>query len=157
MDWIIISWFDEIMVCCLTRCGIQEIHQHWFRKWFVAWSAPNHHLNLHGLLTVGLKWITVMKLELRYQTINENAFENVVCKMAAILFRPESPFSNMLLHEPILINHYWGTLRNFLKLNFNEWWNIWVVKLQNFKICAFIMVDLFSRFQWDNCSGSCPV
>ena len=65
-------------------------YQFWFRLWLIAWSAPSHYLN---------KCRNIVKSNLRnkrqwnrkrnsYIFIPENAFENVVCDMRTILFRP---------------------------------------------------------------------
>ena len=64
----------------------QYTNHHWFRQWLVAWSAPSHYLN---------QWWNIVNLTPRnkfqwnvnqnsYIVIEENAFENVVWKMASI-------------------------------------------------------------------------
>ena len=69
----------------------QLINQHWFRYCLVAWSAPSHYRN---------QWWNIINWNLRnklqwnlkrnsYIFIQDNAFENVVWKMAAILPRPQ--------------------------------------------------------------------
>ena len=63
--------------------------QHWFKWWLVAGSAPNHYLNLCWLI---VNWTLRNKLQGNSNRntklfISENAFENVVCEMAAILSR----------------------------------------------------------------------
>ena len=66
-------------------------NHHWFRLWLVARSAPRHYLNqcwnivnwtLRNKLQWNINWNS-------YIFIQENAFENVVCKMACILSRPQ--------------------------------------------------------------------
>ena len=59
---------------------------HWFKQWLVVWSAPSHYLNQSWNI---VNWILRNKLQWNlnrnsYIFIQENAFENVVWKMAAI-------------------------------------------------------------------------
>ena len=66
---------------------VGESGQHWFRKWLVAYSAPNHHLNQRWVIG---NWAIRNKLQWNFNQntklfINENASENIVCEMAAIL------------------------------------------------------------------------
>ena len=82
---------------CLTHWGrvthvcVSKQGHHRSRKWLVAWSAPSHYLN---------RWWNIVNWTLRNKVqwnrkqnscifIQENAFENVVWKMAAILSRPQ--------------------------------------------------------------------
>ena len=58
---------------------------HWFRLWLVAWSVPSHYLNQCWNV---VNWTLRNKLQWHfdwnsYIFIQENAFENVVWKMAA--------------------------------------------------------------------------
>ena len=67
----------------------QWFNHHWFRQWLVAWSLPNHYLNQCWNI---VSWTFGNKLQWNlnqnsYIFIQENAFENVVWKMAAILSR----------------------------------------------------------------------
>ena len=69
-------------------CICEPIH-HWFRWWIVAWSAPSHYLNhcwniVNCALRNKLQW-TFNQYSCFF--IQRNAFENVLCKMAAILSR----------------------------------------------------------------------
>ena len=64
---------------------------HWFRKWLVAWSVPSHYLNqswniVNRRLRSKLQWNFNPIL---FVFIQENGTENVVWKMAAILYRPQ--------------------------------------------------------------------
>ena len=64
----------------------------WFRKWLVAWSTPSH--NLHHCWNI-VNWTLRNKLDWNCNRnscifFTENAFENAVCKMAAILSRPRT-------------------------------------------------------------------
>ena len=66
-----------------------ELGQHWFRKWLGAEQATSHYLNQCWLIvnwTLGnkLQWNSDKNTKL---FIHENAFENIVCEMAAILSR----------------------------------------------------------------------
>ena len=70
---------------------VSELYQHWFRQWLVACSAPSHSLNqCWGIVnwTIGnkLQWNSIKNSNI---LIQENAFEDVVREMAAILSRGE--------------------------------------------------------------------
>ena len=69
---------------------------HWFRFRLVSWSAPSHYLNQCWNI---VNWTLGNKLQwnLNRNTnifIQENAFESVVCQMAAILSRPQCVKTN---------------------------------------------------------------
>ena len=75
----------------MTPDGDFELCQHWFRELLVACSAPSHYLNQYWLI---LNWALRKKLHWNSNrnsniSIQENVFENDVCKMAAILFQPQ--------------------------------------------------------------------
>ena len=68
---------------------VSELGQHWFRQWFVAYSAPSHYLNQCWVI---VNWTVRNKLQWNFNQniklfIHENASENIVCEMAAILSR----------------------------------------------------------------------
>ena len=65
------------------------LDQHWFRQWLVAYSAPSHYLNqcwviVNLNLRNKLQWNFIQHTKL---FIHKKASENIVCEMAAILFR----------------------------------------------------------------------
>ena len=67
------------------------VSQHWFRSGLVTWPAPSHDLNQCWDI---LNWTLGNKIQWnlnRYSNIfiQENGFENIVWKMAAILSRPQ--------------------------------------------------------------------
>ena len=69
----------------------QRCNHHWFRQWLVAWSAPSHYLNqcsniVNWTLRNNLQW-NLNRISFIF--IQENVFENVVCKMAIISSRPQ--------------------------------------------------------------------
>ena len=69
---------------------INNLGHYWFRKWLVAWSAPSHYLNQCWNI---VNWNFGNKLQWNFNQnfnifIQENAFENVICEMSAILSRP---------------------------------------------------------------------
>ena len=69
----------------------QWTNHHWFRSWLVAWPAPSHDLNQ---CWDSVNWTLGNKIQWHinrnsYIFIQENAFENVVWKIAAILSRPQ--------------------------------------------------------------------
>ena len=68
------------------RC-IRELTHLWW--WLVAWSTPSHYLNqcwhiVNWTLRNKLQWNSNQNTKL---FIHENAFQNVIWEMAAILFR----------------------------------------------------------------------
>ena len=71
--------------------AVWRIYHHWFRWWLVAWPAPSHYLNQCWNIvnwTLGNKFQWNLNRTL-YIFIQENAFENVVRNLAAILSRPK--------------------------------------------------------------------
>ena len=96
--------------------------QHWFRKWLVAWSAPSHYLNqcwnvVNWTLGDKLRWNLNRNSHI---FIQENAFEHVVWKMAAILSRSQcvkdvsiyrllAPEKNRVLCAPLIVIQIWRT------------------------------------------------
>ena len=65
-------------------------NHHWFRQWLVALPAPSHYLNqcwniVNWTLGIKLQWKSNRNSDI---FIQENAFESVVCEMAAMLSRP---------------------------------------------------------------------
>ena len=89
---------------------VGELGQHWFRQWLVACSAPSHYWNQCWLIVNWTLWNKLL-WNLNRNTkpfIHENAFENVVCKMAAILswgrwIKPPSPLDRTFHH--ITVRH----------------------------------------------------
>ena len=76
----------KVMTAKLSMFPFGKINNHWFRQWLVAWSAPSHYLNQCWHI---LNWNLRNKLQWNLNRnpfifIQENAFENVVWKMAAI-------------------------------------------------------------------------
>ena len=68
---------------------VSESSQHWLRKWLIAYSAPSHYLNQCWVIVT---WTHRNKLQRIHDhgtknSIHENASENIVCEMAAILSR----------------------------------------------------------------------
>ena len=73
----------------VSRIWVSESGQHWFRKWLVAYSAPRHYLNQCWVI---VNWTLRNKRQWNFNQnekkfIHENAPENIVCEMAAILSR----------------------------------------------------------------------
>ena len=68
---------------------VSESGQHWFRFWPVTYSVPSHYLNQYS---DNVNWSLRNKLQWNFNQntklfIDENASENIVCEMAAILSR----------------------------------------------------------------------
>ena len=75
----------------MTHIRVVELGHHWFRLGLVACSAPSHYLNQCWDI---VNWTPRNKLQWNFNRnsyifIQENRFENVVWKMAAILARPQ--------------------------------------------------------------------
>ena len=76
----------------VTHICVNKTYHHWFRWWLVAWSGPSHYLIQCWKIvdwTLGNKFKWNLNQNL-YIFTNENAFENVVLEMSAILFRLHS-------------------------------------------------------------------
>ena len=68
---------------------VSESSHHWFRWWFVAYSAPSQYLNQCFVI---VNWTLSNKLQWNFNPnpnnfIHKNTFENVVCEMAVISSR----------------------------------------------------------------------
>ena len=97
----VVSLIPCLGICCegvmqpqmLRMCppGATFKLTHWFRQWLVAWWAPSHYLNqcwnmVNWTLRNKHRWNFNQN---SYILIQENAFENVIWKMAAILSWPQ--------------------------------------------------------------------
>ena len=74
----------------VTHICASNLCQHWFRKWLVTRLVPSHYLNQCRNI---VSWTPRNKLQWNsnrnsYIFIQENPFENVVWKMAAISSQP---------------------------------------------------------------------
>ena len=87
---------------------LQESGQHWFRYWLVTYPAPSHYLNQ---CWVFVNWTLRNKLQWNFHQntklfIHENASENIVCEMVAILSRGrwvKATFANFFIRG--IIDH----------------------------------------------------
>ena len=82
--WPILTHLPQVPHICVS-----ELDQHWFRQWFVTCSTPSYYLKqcwhiVNWTFENKLPWNANRNAKL---FIHENAFENVVCKMEAILSR----------------------------------------------------------------------
>ena len=88
--WWLLQW-DLLNSLKLSDAFMHWTNQHWFRQWLVVEQlAPSHYLNqcwdiINRTLRNKLQWNFNQN---SYIFIQENAFENAVWKMAAILFQP---------------------------------------------------------------------
>ena len=69
----------------MTHVCVSKLGHHWFWKWLGAWSEPNNYLNQCWHI---VNWTPTNKLQWNcnrnsYVFIQENAFKNVICEMAA--------------------------------------------------------------------------
>ena len=86
--WCQPTWYGLTQLGRATHIWVSKLSHHWFRKWLVACSAPNHYLNQCWLivdLTPGTN-----SSESKYNKFyTRNGWENVVCKIATILSGPQ--------------------------------------------------------------------
>ena len=80
-----ITHWGRVTHICVGNLGHQK-----FRWWLIAWSAASHYLNQFWNI---VNWAVRNKIQWHFNRnsyifIQENAFEYVVWKMAAILYRP---------------------------------------------------------------------
>ena len=85
------AWVKLWLISTLTHLHvvphicIRELGQHWSRKWLVACWAPSHYPNQCWLIVnYSLQWNSNQNTKV---FIHKNAFQYVVSKMVAILFR----------------------------------------------------------------------
>ena len=75
----------------VTHMYVDNLGHHWLRWWLVAWSAPSHYRNQGRNIA---NWTHRNKLQLNFNPnsyifIQEDAFENVDRKIAAISSPPQ--------------------------------------------------------------------
>ena len=112
----VLTRWGRLMHICVTNLG-----HHWFRWWLVAWSAPSHCLNQCCVivnLTLGNKLGSkqsncVQNLNI---FIQDNAFENVLWKMAAICFGCNVLVHRQLIHKQLCRKTGWVLLWQI------SWW-----------------------------------
>ena len=81
-------WYLSLLdQCPVTHICTSKLDHHWFRKWLVFSSTPGHYLKQ---CSNSVNWTLGKKIHWKsYQNwttvIQENEFENVACKTAAIL------------------------------------------------------------------------
>ena len=86
LSFISLTHWGQVTCICVSNLG-----HHWFILWLVTWLVPIHYLNrCWGVVN----WTLKNKLQWNFNQspyifIQENAFENVVWKMAAILSLPQ--------------------------------------------------------------------
>ena len=80
-----VSYFVQVQYVISLRQSDVYMHQ-WFKQWFVAWTAPSHYLNQCWNI---VNWTLRNKPQWNlngnsYLFFQENAFENVIWKMASM-------------------------------------------------------------------------
>ena len=108
------------MFCGIYIC-IGELGQFWFRRCLVASSVSSHNLNKCCLRTLRNK----LQWNWNYNTklfINENACENVVCEMVAILSREKWVNKGDYLAPVFMVHIIWlpSSDRSALKISLIE-------------------------------------
>ena len=120
----------------------QWTNHHWFRQWRIIWLAPSYCLNQCWNI---VNWILKNKLQWNFNRnscifIQENAFENAISKMMAILSQPQcvNSFGQVTwygstrpLPEPMMSFCLWDLQKN--KYIWENWMNIWWVQWGNTK------------------------
>ena len=81
-------WCHHVENCMnfIQSCWLIDsmLDPHWLRWWVIAWSAPKYYLKQCRFI---VNWI-LRKTSVKFESIQENLFENNVHKMAAILSWP---------------------------------------------------------------------
>ena len=109
---VVCSLFSNYIKMMLTHLSlvphicVNELGQHQFRKWLVAYPAPSHYLNQcwvidNWTLRNKPQWNSNQNTTL---SIHENASENIVCEAAAILSRGR--WVNALKPSDVCMRHY---------------------------------------------------
>ena len=98
--WDLIHWGQRVTHTCVSK-----IDQHWLSQWLVASSAPNHYLNQCWFI---VNWNLNNKPQLNSTRnsniiIQEDAFQTVVRKLAAILSRPQC--INLIILSYVVLAH----------------------------------------------------
>ena len=88
----------------VTHVGFSELGYHWFR-WLGTWPALSHYLIQCWDI---VNWTLRNKLQWNFNRnskifIQENAFKNVIWKMAAILSQPQSEFREMIAFSTLVL------------------------------------------------------
>ena len=103
-------------------CVSNQTNHHWFRWWLAAWPAPSHNLNQCWNI-VNLTHRNKLQWNLNWNSyifIQENAFKNVIWKMAAILSRPQcvKPFGLL----SVMVNRIRWVELYFICWNYSFFW-----------------------------------
>ena len=130
------QWVNSLMPSDAYICII-NIDQHLFREWLGAWLAPSHSLNqcciivnwtLRNRLLSNCIWNSSI-------FIQENAFENVVWKMSAILSGPQYVKPVSLVDTPQKGQWFRPLTMSLLTAGINSWQTIeWPVKWDSLMI-----------------------
>ena len=73
----------------VTPCGI-DLGQHWFRQWLGAWRHQAITWTNSDLISIKPSGTIFSEILIKIHFhLKKNASENVICKMAAILSRPQ--------------------------------------------------------------------
>ena len=95
--------------------GVKHLGQHWFSSWLFI--APSHFLNQWWLIFI---WTNKNKFQRDTNIFNQgDAFENVVCNMSTISFRPQCP--KRLHVRPIVHCWQWSWTKIFNILYGDKW------------------------------------
>ena len=119
-------------------------NHHWFRRWLVACSAPSHYLNKCWNV---VNWTLKDKLHWNFNLnplilIQENVFENVVLKTAAILPRPLPGFKIALSQH---CHHLTLTVLQSAHQRFSFKWTV----TEKFTPIAYLWWLQWRRCEWD--------
>ena len=104
----------------LTRMCVIKLGHYWFSQWPIPYAMPSHFQNQCWLI---FNWIHryTFQWSLNQTTlvfIQENTFQNVLCKMADILSRPQCVKRNMIYYTISPYIHMYATYHHIL---FAEW------------------------------------
>ena len=148
----------------VTHICVVEMGHHRFRKWLVACSAPSHYLNQCWNI---VNWTLRNKLQWTFNRnsnifIQEIAFENVVCKMASILSRPQYVKNNCgmlqyntnpkLSHQNFPNKFLWKSAVNeLLRLSLDLFFTIFCSSLFMWNVCGLLSVQCYHYMLYIRC------
>ena len=152
VHWVghVLTHWGRVMLIYIYIYMRQQTNHHWLRLWLVAWTAPSHYLyQCRNIVNLTLR----NKLQRRFNRysnifIQENPFQNVVWKMAAILSRPQC-VKEQKSNVVVLLKILRLSLKPKILHNFKTTWVFFKIENgPNFgnakRLCAFTKLSIAS-------------
>ena len=119
-----IQYYVNSSPALVLHIYVSESGHHWLRKWLVAYSAPSHYLNQWWVI---VNWTLRNKLQWNFNQniklfIYENASENIVYEMAAILSREGWVKLDIVITDPTIPSLLWMTTFDIVSSCYS--WNV---------------------------------